>query len=60
MLNSDLTYRVALARIDDLQLQANERRFSNLANARLGRRKPRREGQARRVRVPRARVIRFG
>ena len=53
MLNSEVSYRVALARIDDLRLRAEHGRVGNPASARLGRRNPRRAGQGRRVRVPR-------
>ena len=53
MLNSDLTYRVALARIDDLRLQADHGQVGNSVKARLGRRSSRRAGQPRQVRVPR-------
>ena len=60
MLNSDVTYRVALARIDGLRLQAEHGRVGNSAKARLGRRSSQRAGQARQERVARRRVIRFG
>ena len=58
MLNSDLTYRVALARIDDLRLQAEHGRAGNSVTAHMGRRSSGRAGQPRLVRVPRPRLIR--
>ena len=64
MLSSAVTYRVALARIDDLRLQADERPVGNPVSAHLGGRKLRRAVQAHRVQVPsassRGRVVPLG
>jgi hypothetical protein len=60
MLNSDLTYRVARARIDDLRVEAEHRRVGDSVKARLGRRSSQRTGPAPQVRVRRPRLIRSG
>lgn len=53
MLNSEVSYRVTLARIDDLRLQAEQERIGKLVSGGLGRRHSRRAGRVRRGRVPR-------